>query len=151
MRALRTLAVACVAAWLGVMAFFSLAAAPLLFRTIERASAGQVVAALLPHYYRWGITLCVPALVALLTLTLGTRAGRTRHLAGAVLAGAMVALLSWALTVTLPAAEGASRAGDTERFTAAHRSAMRLNLLTMLCGAGLVALEAFTGAGRRDE
>ncbi|HEV8639988.1 MAG TPA: DUF4149 domain-containing protein [Methylomirabilota bacterium] len=151
MRALATLAVACVAAWLGVMAFFSFAAAPLLFRTIERASAGQVIAALLPHYYRWGITLCVLALVALLPLALGTRGGHRRHLAAAGLAGAMVALLTWALTVTLPSAEDARRAGDAARFAATHRSAVLLNLLTMLCGAGLVALEAFTRSARGHE
>ena len=38
---LRALALACVAGWVGIAAFFSLTVAPLVFRTIDRAAAGR--------------------------------------------------------------------------------------------------------------
>ena len=43
MRILRTLAVICIAGWLAISSFFSFAVAPLVFKTIDRAVAGQVV------------------------------------------------------------------------------------------------------------
>jgi len=46
---LRTLALACVAAWLGVMAFFSFAVAPLVFRTLEAAAGFVALEALSPR------------------------------------------------------------------------------------------------------
>src|SRR4030095_11725202 len=64
MTLLRTLAVVAVAAWLGIMAFFSFEVAPVVFRTIDRAIAGQAVTAVLPRYYRWGLALSGVALVA---------------------------------------------------------------------------------------
>ena len=57
MTLLRALAVVSVAAWLGIMAFFSFEVAPVVFKTIDRAIAGQAVAAVLPRYYRWGLAL----------------------------------------------------------------------------------------------
>ena len=64
MTLLRTLAVVAVAAWLGIIAFFSFEVAPVVFKTIDRAIAGQAVTAVLPRYYRWGLALSGVALVA---------------------------------------------------------------------------------------
>jgi hypothetical protein len=149
MSALRTLAVACVAGWLGVMAFFSFVAAPGIFRAIDRRVAGEAVAALLPAYYRWGVLLSAVALAALLVVAAGARAGRRRHLVAAVLAGVMVGVLVWALAVMLPVAEAARRARDDQRFALAHRAAVRLNVLVMVCAAGVLVLQAVTPVGRR--
>ena len=72
MTLLRTLALVCVAGWLGIMAFFSFAVAPVVFRAIDRAVAGQAVAAVLPRYYAWGLVLTAIALVAsLIQLVVG--------------------------------------------------------------------------------
>src|SRR5262249_21766264 len=60
----RTLAGVGVAAWLGIIAFFSFEVAPVVFKTIDRAIAGQAVTAVLPRYYRWGLALSGVALVA---------------------------------------------------------------------------------------
>jgi hypothetical protein len=151
MNALRTLAVACTAAWLGVMAFFSFVAAPGVFRALDRAAAGQAVSALLPAYYRWGIVLSAVTVAALLMVAAWSRAGRRRHLASAVLGSLMVVGLAWALTATLPEAEAARRARDDQRFARAHGAAMRLNGLVMLCAVGVLALQALTPTGRRGE
>jgi len=147
--ALRTLAVACVAAWLGIMAFFSFVAAPGVFRAIDRRLAGEAVAALLPAYYRWGVLLSALAVGALLLVAAGSRAGRLRHLGAAVLASVMVVVLAWALAVTLPAAEAARRARDDQQFALAHRAAVRLNVVVMVCAAGVLVLQAVTPVGRR--
>ena len=64
MTLLRALAVMTVAAWLGIMAFFSFEVAPVVFKTIDRAIAGQAVTAVLPRYSRWGLALSGIALVA---------------------------------------------------------------------------------------
>src|SRR2546426_166599 len=73
MRILRSLAVVAIAGWLGIMAFFSFGVAPLVFRTIDRAVAGQAVAAVLPRYYDWGLVLCGMAVVACVVQVLSGR------------------------------------------------------------------------------
>ena len=59
---LRILVVVCIAGWLAISTFFSFAVAPLAFRVIDRGAAGQLVSAVLPRYYDWGIVLCAIAL-----------------------------------------------------------------------------------------
>lgn len=149
MSALRTLAVACTAGWLGIMAFFSFVAAPGVFGAIDRRMAGEAVAALLPAYYRWGIVLSAVAVGALLVVAARSRAGRLHHLASAVLGAVVLAVLVWALAMTLPAADEARRARDDQRFARVHRDAVRLNALAMVCAAGMLALQALTPTGRR--
>src|SRR2546429_9831143 len=72
MRILRTLAVICIAGWLAISSFFSFAVAPLVFKTIDRAVAGQVVSVVLPRYYDWGLVLCgIALIVCALRATIG--------------------------------------------------------------------------------
>jgi len=149
--ALRALVLACMASWVGIMAFFSFIAAPRLFRTLERREAGELVAALLPAYYQWGIALSGLAVGALVVLAARAGAGRLRHLAGASLGAVMVVCLVWALGVSLPAANRARRAGDDAAFAATHRQALRLNVLVLLCGVAVVVLEACTSSCWRGQ
>jgi hypothetical protein len=148
-RILRAAAVIAVAGWLGVMAFFSFGVAPLVFATIDRALAGQAVAAVLPRYYAWGMALCAVALAASVIQVVSGKDGRLRPLAGAALCGAMLGLLVWASTVVLPRAEAARRARDDAAFARAHRAAVQLNGATMAAGAALLALEALSPSRRR--
>jgi hypothetical protein len=149
MDALRALALVCMASWAGIITFFSFVAAPGLFRALERREAGDLVAALLPVYYQWGIALAGVAVGALVVLAARASTGRRRHLAGAVLGAVMVACLAWALGVNLPEANRARRTGDDVGFAVTHRQAVRLNGLALLCGAGVIVLEAFTPVSRR--
>ena len=149
LNALRALALAGMASWVGIMAFFSFAAAPRLFRTLERREAGEVVAALLPSYYQWGIALSGLAVGALVVLAARASAGRVWHLVGAALGAVMVAGLAWGLGVGLPEANRARRAGDDTAFAVAHRQAVQLNGVVLLCGVVVVVLEAFTPVARR--
>lgn len=150
MRVLRALTVVAVAGWLGIMAFFSFTVAPLVFRTVDRAVAGQAVAAVLPRYYAWGEALCAVALASAVIQVVSGRAGRLRPLASAALCGVMLGLLVWASTAVLPGAEAARRARDDDGFARAHRAAVRLNGATMVVGAVLLVLEALSPSKRRD-
>jgi hypothetical protein len=145
---LRVLVVVCVAGWLAISTFFSFAVAPLAFRVIDRGVAGQLVSAVLPRYYDWGIVLCAIALTASAVVS-GMRP-RGRALAGVALCGTMLGLLLWASIVVLPRAESARRTRDDAAFALAHRSSVQLNGLTMLAGAAVLLLEALSRPARRD-
>jgi hypothetical protein len=145
---LRVLVVVCVAGWLAISTFFSFAVAPLAFRVIDRGVAGQLVSAVLPRYYDWGIVLCAIALTASAVVS-GVRP-RGRALAGVALCGTMLCLLLWASIVVLPRAESARRTRDDTAFALAHRSSIQLNGLTMLAGAAVLLLEALSRRARRD-
>lgn len=147
---LRMLSAVCVAGWLAISAFFSFAVAPLAFRTIDRAVAGQLVSAVLPRYYDSGVVLCAIALTASAILALSGARPRWRAVTGVVLCGAMVCLLLWASIVLLPQAESARRARDDSAFALAHRASVQANGLTMLAGVAALLLEAFSRPARRD-
>jgi Domain of unknown function (DUF4149) len=150
MEILRVLVVVCVAGWLAISTFFSFAVAPLAFRVIDRGVAGQLVSAVLPRYYDWGIVLCAIALTASAVLTVSGLRPRGRALAGAALCGTMLGLLLWASIVVLPRAEVARRTRDDTAFALAHRSSVQVNGLTMLAGAAVLLLEALSRPARRD-
>lgn len=142
MTPLAVLSVGAVGAWLGIMAFFSFVATPTLFRTMERSVAGAAAAAVLPGYYASGLVLCVLALVTLGLRVLSREPRWGWSVLAAALTTAMLGLVLWSLVVVVPAVEAARGAGDSTRFVLAHRRAVSLNLLTMLCGALVLGLEA---------
>jgi hypothetical protein len=139
-------AVTCVAAWLGIMAFFSFGVAPLVFTVMERTAAGQVVAAVLPRYYVTGLGLCAIALVVSVAQAVSGRGGRARPLLGAVLCAAMMGMLAWAAAVVMPQADAARRGRDDTAFARAHRRSVTLNGATMLAALAILALEGFRRA-----
>ncbi len=148
MTTLPLVTVSCVAAWLGIMGFFSFVAAPVLFRTLERSAAGDAAAAVLPGYYAVGLALCGGAFVALI-VRLGRREPRwLGNVVSAAITAGMIVMLFWSLTVIVPTANAARRARDDGRFVAAHRRAVILNLATMLGGIMVLVVEAVTP--RRD-
>ncbi|SNB46149.1 DUF4149 domain-containing protein [Geobacter sp. DSM 9736] len=51
-----------VALWTGGVALFTLAVTPMLFKTFGRDHAGQIVGAVFPTYFRWGLACGVVAL-----------------------------------------------------------------------------------------
>ena len=151
MRFLRVLAVVCVAAWIGIMAFFSFEVAPVVFRTIDRAIAGQAVTAVLPRYYRWGLVLSTIALVASVVQVSSGKEGRLRPLLGTGLCALMVAMLVWASAVLAPRAEIARRARDDAGFARAHRASIQINLVTLAAGAAFLLLDGLSRRRERDQ
>jgi Domain of unknown function (DUF4149) len=147
---LRGLAVVCVAAWVGISAFFSFAVAQLVFRTIERGVAAQAVTAVLPHYYVWGVALSAVAVLAYAVAVVGSREGRLRAIVATLLCGAMLGALLWAWLVVSPRAEAARRARADTTFVRAHRAAVRLNGFTLAAGAAVLVLEGLRRAPRRS-
>lgn len=143
MRALTVIAVACVGAWLGIVCFFSFAVAPTLFGMVERTTAGEAVAVVLPRYYTSGLILSVVALAALLLrLAREPRGSRRAGVVSCVVAAVLVAVLAWSLFGLLPGAEAARRARNDTAFAAAHRQAVSLNLAAMVCSLALLGVEA---------
>jgi hypothetical protein len=149
MTLLRALALVSVAAWLGIMAFFSFEVAPVVFKTIDRAIAGQAVAAVLPRYYRWGMALSGIAFVAS-ALQISGKSGRLRPLLGTVLAALMVTMLVWASAVLMPQAETARRTRDDTVFARAHRASIQVNLVTLGAAVAFLILEGVSLRRGRD-
>jgi uncharacterized protein DUF4149 len=150
MTLLRALAVMAVAAWLGIMAFFSFEVAPVVFKTIDRAIAGEAVTAVLPRYYRWGLALSGIALVASALQAVSGKSGRLRPLLGTALAALMVTMLIWAAVVLMPRAETARRMRDDTVFARTHRASIQVNLVTLGAGVAFLILEGFSRPRGRD-
>jgi hypothetical protein len=143
-------ALTCVAAWLGIMAFFSFGVAPVVFSVMERTAAGQAVAAVLPRYYVTGLGLCAIALVVYVAQAVSARAGRARPLLAVVLCAAMIGMLAWAAAVVMPQAEAARRDRDDTAFARAHRTSVTLNGATMLAALGILVLEGVRRAPKAE-
>jgi Domain of unknown function (DUF4149) len=148
MKFLGTLGLVSVAAWLGIMTFFSFEVAPVVFKTIDRAIAGQAVTAVLPRYYRWGLALSGFALVASALQAISGKSGRLRPLLGTALAALMVTMLIWASAVLMPRAETARRTRDDAVFARTHRASIQINLVTLGAGVAFLILE---GVSRRRD
>jgi hypothetical protein len=155
MNQLKNFTISAVSLWLGVMGFFSFLAAPALFATLDRESAGRLVTALLPRYYLFGIVMETLALGGVVGRVVLTRR-RQIEWGPLVLLLLMLALTLYSLLVLLPQAEGARQAMRSApagmlseaalAFGRAHRLSVVLNLLTMLAGLTLVFVE---GLGAR--
>lgn len=153
MNTLKLLTISVISLWLGVIGFFSFFAAPTLFATLDRESAGRLVTALLPRYYLFGIVMESVALGGVLGRV---ALKRPREWGPLVLVLLMLALTLYSLLVLLPEAESARQAlrsapagmlSEAARaFGRAHRVSVALNLLTMLAGLTLVFVE---GLGAR--
>ncbi|MBX6378649.1 MAG: DUF4149 domain-containing protein, partial [Clostridia bacterium] len=142
-------------AWVGAAAFFSLVAAPALFRGLSRAEAARAVGVLFPVYYPFTAACGLLALV--LAIAAWTRGRRRRGMAVALAAAGV----AWLLTlyggyVLLPRIDAlqarvpdllALPAGDPLRvnFGRLHGASVALNLVALMLAA--VAFLAWTGSG----
>ena len=144
--------------WLGAMAFFSFAAAPVAFSVLEREAAGRLVSAVFPIYYAVGGAAGGLALGASLLMALAGRRSRPLLLGIAALLLLAVALTVYAGTVLLPQTQEAraqlraapADAGASLEFTRLHQRAVGLNLAVMLAVLAalvlaVVALPAWRG------
>jgi uncharacterized membrane protein len=136
--------------WVGSVVFFSLVAAPALFRTFPPEEAGRAVAAIFPTYYALG---AVCGLVLLATSLWRARTpSRPADARRAVwVVGLMLAANLYAALVVQPRAadlkeqmrgEGAVALAARAEFRSTHGVAMGLNAAVLLGGMALVALTA---------
>lgn len=148
---MKSIGVIAVALWLGAMAFFSFAVAPAAFAVLGREPAGRLVSAVFPRYYLVGVLLGVVALVALAPRALSGAGAASWAAALLVLMMVVLTVASW--VVVLPAAHAAREAlrqspsdpAASSRFARLHGVSAVLNVVTMLAGVAVLALEA----GRR--
>ncbi|MGA9402318.1 DUF4149 domain-containing protein [Haladaptatus sp.] len=123
--------------WLGSIVFFSFIGAPTTFDVLDD-DAGQVVNAIFPKYYAFGLGL---GFVAFGAAIIGNATGAFDGLLTAVLAIVGVVLSGYARWVLIPKMEAA---GD-DAFAQYHKQSIVLNGVTMLAVAGgIVAIVAGT-------
>jgi uncharacterized membrane protein len=153
---LKELTVTATGAWLGAMVFLAFVVAPAAFGTLDRQSAGDLMASVFPAYYRTGLLLGGLALAGVLARWRREASGWAR---AAMLAG-MLALTAWSLVVVLPeaqaarvalaAARGRGEPGSEEgsRFARAHRLSGALNGVVIVTGLVVIVAEAARGRRR---
>ncbi|KZN26351.1 hypothetical protein A4G99_21345 [Haladaptatus sp. R4] len=123
--------------WLGSIVFFSFIGAPTTFDVLDD-DAGQVVNAIFPKYYAFGLGL---GFVAFGAAVIGNATGAFDGLVAAALAIVGVVLNGYARWVLIPKMEAA---GD-DAFAQYHKQSIVLNGVTMLAVAGgIVAIVAAT-------
>lgn len=120
--------------WLGSALFFTLLAAPALFRELGREAAGAAVRAIFPNYYRLGLG-CALALATVQAARgiLWTWAGMT---APAFVFFLLLALApAYARFRLMPALARVRQAGSADQFKQLHRRSMLLNgiVILLLC------------------
>ena len=67
--------------WIGSIIFFSFNAAPIIFKTLDREKAGEVVGKIFPLYYKLGYICCALILFSFLASEAG--AGQLKWYTGA--------------------------------------------------------------------
>lgn len=123
--------------WLGSIVFFSFIGAPTTFDVLDD-DAGQVVNAIFPKYYAFGLGL---GFVAFGAAVIGNATGAFDGLVAAALAIVGVVLNGYARWVLIPKMEAA---GD-DAFAQYHKQSIVLNGVTMLAVAGgIVAIVVAT-------
>jgi hypothetical protein len=120
--------------WLGSMLFFSFLGAPTVFDVLGD-DAGQVVNAIFPKYYVFGVALGGLAALAAVAAGLSTEFDSNR-LGLLALAGIGAANAAYARWVLVPKID---RAGE-DAFAQYHKQSVALNGLTMLAVGGALVL-----------
>jgi uncharacterized membrane protein len=135
------------ALWVGGMSVFSFLVTPVIFGTQPRESAGKIVGAFFPVYFRFCLGAAVVALVA--RAAAGMAFSGARQLAGTaliVLSLTILAYHTYGLAPRMAAvretihSRGAISEEDPARreFSRLHGLSMTLNLVVIVAGAALV-------------
>ena len=135
------------ALWVGGISMFSFLVTPVIFRTQSRESAGKIVGAIFPVYFRFCLGVAVVALVA--RAAAGTAFSGARQLAGTALIVLSLAILAYhtyglaprmaEIRETIHSREVISEEDPARReFSRLHGVSMTLNLIVIAAGAALV-------------
>lgn len=132
--------------WIGSIIFFSFFVAPVVFKSLEREKAGEVVGIIFPRYYMIGY---VCGTLVLLALVLHGQAGLKWCAWGIMMAGtACAGLIVNPKARTLK--EQLKEASDTEkpdleaRFKTMHSLSVKLNAAVLFAGLWLLWLTSVT-------
>ena len=135
------------ALWVGGMSVFSFVVTPVIFRTQTRESAGRIVGAIFPFYFRFCLLAAGLALAA--RALAGMAFSGARQLAGTALIVLSVAILAYhtyglaprmaAVRESIHAREAVPGEDPARReFARLHGVSMTLNLVVIAAGAVLV-------------
>jgi len=135
------------ALWVGGMSVFTFVVTPVIFRTQTRDSAGKIVGALFPVYFRFCLVVTAAALVA--RAASGRAFTGARQLAGTALVVFCLAIVSYhtfglaprmaTVRETVVSLEAAPKEDPARReFSRLHGISMTLNLVVILAGAILI-------------
>lgn len=129
--------------WIGSIIFFSFFVAPVVFKTLEREKAGEVVGIIFPRYYMVGYVCGVMVLVALL---LDGQAGLKWCAWGIMMAGTASAGLgvnprAKILKEQLKESPEAEKPALEARFKTLHSLSVKLNAAVLFAGLWLLWLD----------
>ncbi|HSM00581.1 MAG TPA: DUF4149 domain-containing protein [Candidatus Limnocylindria bacterium] len=135
------------ALWVGGMSVFTFVVTPVIFRTQTRDSAGKIVGALFPVYFRFCLVVTAAAFVA--RAASGKAFAGARQLAGTALLVFCLAIVSYhafglgprmaTVREMVVAPEAAPEEDPARReFSRLHGISMTLNLVVILAGAILI-------------
>jgi len=135
------------ALWVGGMSVFSLVVTPVIFRTQARESAGQIVGAIFPIYFRFCLLAAAFALAA--RAAAGMAFSGARQLAGTALIVLSLTILAYhtyglaprmaAVRETIHSRDAISEENPARReFSRLHGFSMTLNLVVIAAGAALI-------------
>jgi len=135
------------ALWVGGMSAFTFVVTPVIFRTQTRDSAGKIVGAIFPVYFRFCLGVAVVALAA--RAAAGVAFSGARQLAGTALVVFSVMIVSYhtfglaprmaEVRATIVSLETAPKEDPARReFSRLHGLSMTLNFVVILAGAILI-------------
>ena len=130
--------------WIGSIIFFSFFVAPVVFKTLEREKAGEVVGIIFPRYYMIGYVCGVLVLIALL---LNGSAGLKWcawgiMMVGTACAGLVVNPKAKTLKEQLKVSPEAEKPALEVRFKTLHSLSVKLNAAVLFAGLWLLWLSS---------
>jgi hypothetical protein len=130
--------------WIGSIIFFSFFVAPVVFKTLERDKAGEVVGIIFPHYYMIGY---VSGVLVLMALLLNGPAGLKWcawgiMMVGTAYAGLVVNPKAKTLKQQLKDSSEAEKSTLEVRFKNLHSLSVKLNGAVLFSGLWLLWLSA---------
>lgn len=125
--------------WLGAIIFFSFFAAPAVFKTLDRPTAGELVSVIFPRYYFLGY---ISSSILLTTYLLRTEAGSAWKVGlilviilGTFTAGMVVQPKARGLKMKIKSADSEEdRTINETRFKKLHSLSVQLNATVLLAG-----------------
>lgn len=136
--------------WVGAMVFFSLLAAPAIFKTLPRETAGDVIGEIFPKYWLLGYAACITALLTLVIMSaLESTIPTARMTILALMTGAVfynglsAAAKARGIKAEIRAAQRQEeKDGLRGRFKKLHAISAALNMLSLALGVILIFLTA---------
>lgn len=147
------------ALWVGGGVLYTFILTPAIFAAYPRNTAGDIVGAMMPHYFRYQFAVAaLAAIVSLALWRLWPRWRRALGLALVIAALAVQAYVQWRLHPQIlevkskvASFESDPDSPERRRFRSLHGRSMLLNLLTLMNGALLLVILPDRGTRAPDD